>query len=628
MIYLSALDTWDQPFDSITHKNNATFFCPAGSVTEQEDGEVIVPFFKVRAQNLGPSWFAGQPHRYFVLSEKSEEDAEPVELARGRIHTLPTEMATDEVELEFVCLPPDDDAVLKAAADALRVGEVDYDPDAPEGERRAAEEYDPLFYSTSASDDPTNVNLATMYIWRWDRKTLQPTRVHLINGVTQHTVVGAQAGKHGSERLSINNPPKSITKYRLVLAFNQQAKGVQSTPINNIINVPTYSPVEIINGLPRPGDAIGSSDVFTIAECNVLSVDPLLEKTFNINRPGKFAATAQKITMRPFEVNLAIRTAYDYAQAREEICDINMPAAIQEVLGDDKTETVEVFSLGDPHVDLTTEEWVYEDPETLERITYYPGDRRQANGSVYQCVTEHEATENFRATIFDGEVTTILWERVPKRAAMSRESSYFFGRSRGTRSIRHALLRLNRIVQRRARAAEFSFEVDWKIARFWSTADELRVEHRKLMGGEVVGKITSLELIIAGPRRSAMVTIAISIGDGTAAPVAGPGQSQVGDIVYSVSSPAVNEPVNASMLSSMPPSIVAIENDAGQQEWIGTDAAFNGLDPVGAMGKNITSLRISYPAIRQEDLLRRRTSVTCMPVPVRKGVDLTPDYGE
>lgn len=627
MIYLSALDTWDQHFDPVIHKNNATFFCTSGSVVEQEDGDIIVPYFKARPRNLGPAWFASMPHRYFVLSEKSEADIEPVELARGRVHTLPTEMATDEVELEFICVPPNEDAVLKAAADALRVAEVAYNPNAPAADRKAAEEYDPLFFSTSASDDPSNVNLATLFIWRWDRKTLQPTRVHLIRGDNQYTVIGSQAGKHKSERLTINNPPKSVTKYRLIASFVQQAKGVQATPINNIINIPTYSPQEIINGLPRTGDAIGSSDVFSVAECDIVSITPMLEKTFNVNRTGKFAATAQKITMMPFEVNLAIRTAYDYEQPREEYCDILMPAGIQDVLGDDKTEAVDSISLGDPHVDLTTKEWLYEDPETLDRITYFPGDKRQANGGVFRCVTEHEATENFRASIFDGEETTILWQRIQKQSAMARDSAKLFGTDRGTRAIRHALLRLNRIVQRRARAAELSFEVDWKVARFWSTADELRVEHRKLMGGEVVGKIISIELIIAGPLRSAMVTIAISIGDGSGTPVPGPGQSQVGDIVYSVTAPAANEPVRASALSSMPPSVVAIENDAGQQEWIGIDAAFNGLDPVGAMGKHITSLRIGYPAIRQEDMLRRRVSVTCLPVPVRKGIDLTPDYG-
>jgi hypothetical protein len=65
--------------------------------------------------------------------------------------------------------------------------------------------------------------------------------------------------------------------------------------------------------------------------------------------------------------------------------------------------------------------------------------------------------------------------KTAKQSALDAISPRFFDSPRGKRAIRHGLRRLHRIVQRRARAAEVSFEVEWKVGRTITCADECLV---------------------------------------------------------------------------------------------------------------------------------------------------------
>ncbi|MGX9991615.1 hypothetical protein ACS4RR_021030 [Rhizobium sp. Z1P35] len=555
MLYLAFLDAYDQAFDPVAHKTNA-FFCLDGSLEEREEGDVIVPSFSVTIQNPGIAWLASQPSRYAVFSEQGEDDVEPVELARGRLSTLPVELAGDDCQVEFTCVPPDEDDVLKAAADALRIGEVDYDPDADQEDREAAEVYDPLFYSPEADDDPSNVLAATMDVWRWNRLTLAPERVHLNNGAVQHVIADATAGTHKSARMSIRNPPKALSRVRLISNWTQATSGDQPTEFLGTREIDTYNYQSFIDGLPKPGTAIGSSTGWTIAAAEIKGEEDLLPQTFGHAFPSIWGATEQQVTMQAKRLTIGMRAHYEYSQEREEILDLYMSAGVQPVLDDDKTETVDQITLSSLTLDVSTPEWLYEDPETLEIIHYLVGDKVQANGLVWLCTFEHDATETFTANLFDdetGEVAQNLWIKTVKQSALDAVSPRFFDTARGKRAVRHGLRRLNRIVQRRARAAEVSFEVEWKVGRFITCTDECLVEYRRWPGGELIGKVIGVQLKIEGSKRSAIITLGVSIGTGVAPDYTGDGIERTDDIAYDMTAPAVNAPVNTSTLDSQAP---------------------------------------------------------------------------
>ncbi|MBY3363744.1 hypothetical protein [Rhizobium laguerreae] len=623
MIYLAKLDAWDQPFDPAIHCRN-DFRVLSGSLVEREEEEVITAYMKIRVKNPGAAWISTQPQTYYVLSERRRDDPVAVQLARGRIVPLPSELAGKAMDVDLICVPPDEDEVFKAAANLLRVGEVNYDPDdAPEA-REAAERYDPLFYPPEAEDDPTNVLAATTELWRWDRVTLALERVDMITGRTVFTVT---AGLVGSERLSLDNPPKAKTKLRMIAQWTQSASGDQNNPFMTNQEVTSYNYKSILDGMPSAGTAIGNANGWTIADAYFDDIEPLLPQTFGHQFPSIWGATSQRVTLQAMAMNVTMKAHYEYSQPREEIMDIVMLASVQDVLGDDREEIVEQINLADITLDVTTSDWLYEDPDTLEVKTYAVGDKVQANGKCWICVTAHEATEEFTAQLYDEDLNVIatLWQKTPKQAAVDARVAGFFDRPRGKRSVRHGIRRVNRKVQRRARAATIQVEAAWLVGRSMTCADAARIENKNLPGGEVLGKITVVELRIDGARRSTILTLATSIGTGVAPADPDAGQEQTADIVYSVRAPATNEPVDAFGLAIKAPRFIAIENDANVQNGYAFTAASFGEDPVKAIQENPTKIRVYYDPLRQEDLITRRMSATTMPIHVTKGLDLHPE---
>jgi hypothetical protein len=289
------------------------------------------------------------------------------------------------------------------------------------------------------------------------------------------------------------------------------------------------------------------------------------------------------------------------------------------VLGDDKEETVETIHLGALNLDLVTPEWEFEDPDTLERIHYNVGDVRQANSRVWECVLAHDATEDFRAVTYEGLTATRLWDRVPKKSAMpDPRAASFITSDRGTRAVRHGLRRLARTVLERAHCLQVDFECEWLTARAMRVGHMARAEHRKLPGGEATGWVSSVRLVAEGSRRKGAVSMLVSVGAGSAAPVPGAGQEQTGDVVYSVSAPAARVPVNAYALATKAPRVYEINNNASEQR----AAAMFDDDPVQAIQEKPTHIRLAVDALREEDLIRRRIKVTCEPLPVPRGVVL------
>ncbi len=631
MLYLAFLNSWDQPFDPVAHRQNA-YFCLSAELIEAEDGDIITPTFSVTIQNPGAGWLASHPTRFAVLSHMDEErgETEPVQIARGRLSTTPSELVGRDCQLEFTCAQNMELQVLKAAANLLRVGEVDYYPDAPEANREAAERYDPLFFppGLEAIEDPLNVLAGTMEVWRWNRLTLIPERVHIIDGLQQHVIAGHTAGDAGSERMSVINPPRATTHLRLVANWTQTANADQENEFMATTYVDTYNYRSFLDSMPQPGTAIGTSTGWTIADAKIKDEIDLLPQTFGRQFASIWGATAQTVTMQAKRLTVGMRAHYDYAQDREEILDLYMSVGVQQIVQTDKIETIDQIHLASPTLDNSTPEWRYEHPDTLVRYHYNVGDKVQANGKVWTCTFEHDATQQFSAWVFDpitGDPVERLWikNRIT-RSAINHLSPRLFDSPRGVRAVRHGLRRLQRIVQRRARAVEVSFEVPFWVGRMITCQDECRVESHYFPGGEVVGKVIRVQLKIDGASKSAVVTCGVSVGLGVD-PTPSEGIEQTSGIFYGVKAPGVNEPVDVYALPGKPPRVLRIDNPVDVQNGFANAASLAGSDPVKAIADNSTILRVYFEPLRQEDLLSRRITAQTLPIYVRKGINLTPE---
>ncbi|TBY57974.1 hypothetical protein E0H39_29605 [Rhizobium leguminosarum bv. viciae] len=616
--YLLPLPSWDAALPAKPWGNQWAVF--AATVSEVEDSDIITPVFRATIQNPGIAGVVDGSSRYYSLVD------DDVEIARGKMLSIPSTMGGAKIELEFHCKPPGADDILEAAADALRVGEVDYDPDAPMAERDVAEAYDPLFLPRDPSDDPASALSGRPEVWRWDRKSLAITRTHVTDGSVLHDI-GRNGLATGSASdgpsLRLTQPPKAVTKSRLVAGWTQEAKGRQTVAFSE--SVTTFSYEDFIAAFPKAGDPIGSNTGWSFGLASIEGVADGPTSTFLLNGDRWGWAKNGHVICRPKVVSYTWCGHYDYRQQRSEYLDISLRAGVQDVLFDDESkETVEQVSLAALNIDNTTVEWTYEDPDTLERMHYVVGDQVLANDKAWACLIEHDATEDFMPK--DSATRETLWERRDKNAPMrDSRSPKFFDTPRGIRALRHGIRRLHRIVLKRARCAEISFEVPWELGRDITCDHACRVEHRHLPGGEATGKVTSVTLQIAGARKTVAVTIGCTVGDGVAPPAAGVGQESTAGIVYTRTAPGAREPVDAYALAAKSPRVNTIVNNWAVQEAAGNSAALAGQDPLVALGTAPTQLRISYDALAEQDVITRRLSAATLPIYVPKGINLTPE---
>lgn len=631
MIYLHSLASWNTPFDASVHAVNEFWF---ESVIYEEnlDDDIVKPNFKITAENPGITGLKNLIGKYYTLSEQ-KENGDVHEIARGRIISLPSAILGKLIDLDFWCLPPSEETVLKAFANGFRIGEVDYDPDAPEADRAAADSYDPVFLSQDAPDSPLNILDATSKYIRWNPLTLQPELIDMISGSQQHIISrnsGDAQQTEGSESFQITNPPKADMRLRVVAQWTQEATGVQTNRLLETTPISTFSYEHLKQSLPAKGTQIGSSTGWTIEECELLEESDDLPFEFDISWiPGTdIGISDRKASLRSRTLRVGIRTAFEYSQSREEILDIYMKSGMQIGIQQEKTETVEQIQITDLTVDVITPEWKYEHQDTLEIMHYAVGDKVQAFGRCWSCVAEHDATEVFTRYLYDavtGETATTLWEPVAKQRAIDPRNGAYFTSDRGKRSIRYALNRLKRQVIKRSQCAEYSFEVPASVGLQMSTDHTCLIESRNLPGGQCVGKIVGIEHSLTNSRTS-KITLAVQIGDDTASPTPVGGQAADYGITYSIEAADLNLPVDAYALPAVTPRVLEIENDRPQQIQKATDAIFFGhLNPVETISKNATAIRIYYEPLRQEDVISRRITIRTEPIHIARGINLSPD---
>lgn len=581
----------------------------AMSGEEREEGDFVVPVLRVTVRNpgVGSGIWGGSTVRYGTVTEDGHGT-----IWRGRMQGLPTDLGGNTVDLEFISVPEDEEDIIQSAANALRTGEVDYDPEEPNED---ADAYDPLFYSAE-DDDPATVLLARPEIWRWDRLTNTLSRTHLIDGATHHVL---PAGTVGSLSVNYLNPPRKRSRLRVVADWMQSATGIQISPAASGV-LATYTPEDFISTFPEPGTPVGDDTGWYVARSEVyidhwhsiLDEYPVAAET---HLAGDEDATGI-LMLRKAEVYYSLTLGYSWEQPRQEILDVEMEGLMQAVLGDDRTESVDVVQLRELDIDPSTPQWVYEDPDTLERKLYEVDDEVIANGRRWVCVQEHLAHESFRSRTFlywdDGDaVYDTFWESLPKGSPIAPSSARYFDTARGQRSVRHAVRRVKRVILQRARCMEVSCEVPWSVGRGISCADEATISHPKL-GGSVRGKVSGVRLVVAGSRRSATITILVPVGTG--------GTPDFATNAYSMTG---GGPVQNVIPSTLPNRMLRrydLYNDGWSQQWELENLP--GMDPVEMLSAMPTQIRLAVWPLQQDDTLVRRLKATATPMAIPSGINL------
>jgi hypothetical protein len=329
-----------------------------------------------------------------------------------------------------------------------------------------------------------------------------------------------------------------------------------------------------------------------------------------------------QVLLQPYSISWHLRLAYDYQQQREEVLDISLPASVQDMLGDDREETVEVIQLGALNEDLITPLWGQEDPDTLEMPTYHVGSIVQANGETWKCVATPPAGDAENGVFRTGGWTQVgatwsytkWWEREPKKAALTTtRAARFFdldGSSRGERAIKHGIRRLMRKALRDAMCVEISYEVEFALAVGMRVGHFATITHSRLPTGAARGWISSVRLVMDGADRKGIVTMLCSIGEGAGSSNDVPG--------YELSGANPHVPVNVAALPGRAPRQVIVDNVADVQ----SVAGHSSTDPVAAISALPTSIYLEVAPLVEEDLLRRRMKVECDALPVRQDIVL------
>jgi hypothetical protein len=608
--------TWSHP--DLMEDPLGGILVTSGIYEESLSGDLSTAYFRVRIPNPGSLSLLNASTRTATLTEGSGGDARTI--AVGRMVAVPTDLGGDEVELEFICIPADEEAELKSAADLVRVGEIDLDDAEPEA-IEAGEVYDPLFYPRD-DDDPFSVLAATLDYWRWHPTTHALSRISMVTPASTKTLPADDG--FGDPRIIMPEPPLALAKYRAIATWTQQSTGRQTWEVENgAWDIMTYSAEDLVAALPSSGTRIGENTGWYISDSVIDSVTvsgvadryDVAASTHALDDPN---VSRVSIYMQPRTVRIGMRLGWEYSQQREDILTIQMPAAVQDVMGTDKEEIIDIIDLAALNLDHETPEWQYEDAETLEVMSYAVGDKVQANGKCWTCVKAHEATTNFRVWRWTGgafDDYEQLWSRIPKKSAMSNlASNRFWDTPRGQRARHHALRRVRRELTRRAYCLEVEFDCTWAFAATVTTADSVTVP--KLLEGSATGRVVSVQLIHENNgSRMGRIRMRVPVGDSASDP--GGHEHSTDGIEYDLAAPAPRAPVNVSALAGQSPTVF-LSNDYGAQK----SAALMSGDPFETIQSMPTRVTIQVDALREEDLLVRRCTITAAPLAIPEGVKL------
>jgi len=565
----------------------------------------------------------GQKRRAFIST--SVNGSAPVLLFDGRLVGAPRELADVELVAELIARPLDWEQRQEAYLDTLKV----------------LPWYDPAFVPLERQDEPAEVLEGYGAYLHWHRATHALTVSPVLSG-SATLDLGSECASVFAE---VSDPPVRRVELSASVEWEQQAKGEMDLTAEVVAAFPyktpaTLTPAEFETSWPSQGQQVGDNTGYTVTKS---TLEPISDKSRLPFSSFKFTVRKSEIETidpaidddveeREYDQELPV-SWYDcalsvkavYRQARREVVRCVLSADTQAVFLDEgpDADQPEPMPLAIETVtrDNTTPDW-------REATQYAAGDYVLAQGERWQTQTAHRSGYAFSEDRDRG-----LWTQAESKVAplgTRRRASYFLT-ERGRQSVEHLLLRGAARLASASRCVLVRAEAPLELCLFLTCDHLARVASPSLPGGEVTGKVVSYSLVLSGDgTRLAQLTLACSVGRGSAAASPTPTQRQVGAVVYNdYAAQRPREPVDAYRMNKaqlLRP--VSVVNDVRTQYQalpaaLAAAAAGEEREAVeAALEDKPTGIVFTFKSLEAYDLLTHEITVTAAPVALPKQIDL------
>lgn len=390
----------------------------------------------------------------------------------GRVVALPQRVDADTISLMYTSRARD----WKEQKEALAVT------------LRTAPEWEPIFYTPDQLADPDTVLVARPLAWHFDRETLEVSTSHFLEGEDGTIIFTGDDTFREEPQVTFAQPAASEIRLDLTARWSQVANGSVDISKNVMAafcearstrdgNAATMTPIGFQQDWPDKGADVGGgwkvgrSLIARLATGNRWLVSKEVEAPTAAG--SMLGATSKGLTTGRVRYDLPVGQfrfllEMDYAASRdrEELASIVVTANVQDLLADPGEDAIERIAL---------------------------------------------TTANLSEPIADGTVP------IGDRAARQ-----FFPTDRGELAIRHGLAYATSRIIARSRAVNVRFAMPFKLGLALSLRKNAVLQHDRLAGGEVTGKIVSYRLALDGASGEAIAECVIGCAIGRGEPAAVP----------------------------------------------------------------------------------------------------------
>jgi len=371
----------------------------------------------------------------------------------GRLVGLPDQLDENVVSLAFVARPEDFDTQKRALAETLKVQPF----------------YDPLWLNEESRDDPDAVLEARTQLWHIDRVTHEVTVSDILQGEDGIVDVSG-AFLRDSLTVDLGSAPVRKVKVTAEVSWDQTAAGnvdLTSTLLAAFAAAgsrngfaTSYTGEGLMRDWPEEGDRIGGGWEF--GSCSVDRVDGIALPTV-LSRAG-FNNGHADFPLWALSPTLTVN--YDVARKRIEVVTFTLNADCQAILTEPGDEEVIEIEVASEDAGLPIDPADTDNPDGIMPI----GDLRN-------------------------------------RA--------YFPTDRGKRSLEYLIALARAQLLSRARAANVSFSIPWRMGLGLSLRKSATITDPRLPGGTVSGKIIGYELSASGTGEFiAHVSLGCTVGKG------------------------------------------------------------------------------------------------------------------
>jgi hypothetical protein len=611
-------------------------------LSQKENAAAIA---EITFPNPGVGLLSASRRRFVLISESETEDpADAILQARGRITALPTELQSLMITVEAICGPEDLEDRQRAKAAELYeppwtdrlFGDKPDDILAALNARGVTWYIDPVTHDVSVTDILKGVRVVDIgvdhaladfvikpgeapvrkakmqVVMEWEQSAAVTVDISdSIPHIDTLTAVDASLGN-----LDASNP--------LAPAFTPDAGIFPDVTINtgagwemgaNGYRRISQAPVMIDRGNERTRMHEGYS--YTGAAWNrTVFEDGTWQHYYRYNYARLADATERLVRLDGCQCDRFkfdhFRVSCNYRQQRRETIELTMELPVQDVLGAVAELDMGTLVLDDPTDDLDTPVW-YPGMEVTA------GEHVQFDGQRWLVTETHSREYFYFRSVINGvlvSVTTPGFAPAAEIAALDRASPKFVGLPRGDAAVEHALMLMEAALRWRLRGLGVTVRPgDWATVRDLTLEDELRCHHPRF--GDIQGKVIGWTRIWAGSGRYATVDLGVPLGTGAT------GVRDVGDVDYTVTAQAVAEPVVASALGNRMYAVTGVDiaNDAEAQAVLAGQAVNDGLDPAGVIANNPTTVAVTLRDLTTVRVIDRKIAVEATVLDSPKGFD-------